>query len=310
MKQDHQPIIAVVGPTAIGKTGLSLKIAEQFSGEIIGVDSVQIYRYMDIGTAKPTPAERRHIPHHLIDVVNPDENYSVGRYVKDAEDAIKKVRQNNNIPIIVGGTGLYLRSLLQGLFEIETGSPDIRSELKEKSQNNASRKELYEELCQVDPEAAKRIHINDTQRLIRALEIYRTTGITWSKHLQNRSISTKFANVLKIGLTCERELLYQRINTRVQVMIDQGLKEEVRMLLKNGFHEELNSMQSIGYRHMIAHLKGKWDIAKTKELLATDTRHYAKRQYTWFNNDPEIEWFTIEEHDMVLQRINRFLTKK
>jgi tRNA dimethylallyltransferase len=310
MNQNYQPIIAVVGPTAIGKTELSLNIAEQFCGEIIGVDSMQIYRYMDIGTAKPTRAERSRIAHHLIDVVDPDEKYSVGRYVKDAEYSINKIRQNSNIPILVGGTGLYLRSLLQGLFEIEADSPNIRSILKEKSQSEAGRNKLYEELCRVDPESAKRIHQNDTQRLVRALEIYQTTGIPWTQHLHNKSMSAKFSNVIKIGLTCDRESLYQRINKRVQVMIAQGLKEEVQMLLKMGFHEELNSMQAIGYRHMIAHLSGKWDIEKTKEMLARDTRHYAKRQYTWFKNDSEIEWFQVDEHDKILQRISLFLTNK
>jgi tRNA dimethylallyltransferase len=303
-------MIALVGPTAIGKTELALAIAEKFSGEIIGVDSMQVYRYMDIGTAKPTIQERSRVPHHLIDVVDPDEDYSVGRYAEDAGQAIQLVLQNYHIPLLVGGTGMYLRGLLDGLADFQTADPAVRESLKQRLAERDGRRQLYEELVRLDPKSAARIHPNDSQRLLRALEIYLTTGIPWSQHLQKGQKDKKLPDILKIGLTCDRDVLFQRINNRVQQMIDQGLEGEVRTLLARGYHGDLKSMQAIGYRHMVNYLAGNWTFAKTVELLARDTRHYAKRQYTWFMNDPDVNWFQPAQLDGLIRAIEGFLNAK
>lgn len=303
-------MIALVGPTAIGKTELSFAIAEKFSCEIIGVDSMQVYRYMDIGTAKPTSRERSRVPHHLIDVVDPDADYSVGRYVEDAEQAIQVVRQNEHIPLLVGGTGMYLRGLLDGLTELVTADPSVRGSLKKKLAERDGRQQLYNELVHLDPQSAARIHPNDSQRLLRALEIFMTTAIPWSQHLKKGQKDKKFQNVLKIGLTCDRKVLFQKINQRVRQMMEQGLEEEVRTLLARGYHENLKSMQAIGYRHMVKYLAGHWTFAETMELLARDTRHYAKRQYTWFRNDPEIKWFQPSRPEGLIRDIERFVQSK
>jgi tRNA dimethylallyltransferase len=307
MESGRTAIIALVGPTAIGKTELSLALAEKFSGEIIGVDSMQVYRYMDIGTAKPTIQERCRVPHHLIDVVDPDVDYSVGRYVEEAEQAIRLVRQNDHIPLLVGGTGMYLRGLLDGLTEFETADPSVRENLKQRLAERDGRRQLYSELGRLDPESAARIHPNDSQRLLRALEIYQTTGTPWSQHLKEGKKGKKFRYILKTGLTCDRDVLFRRINRRVEQMIEFGLEQEVRSLLGRGFHRDLKSMQALGYRHMVNYLAGNRTLADTMELLARDTRHYAKRQYTWFRSDPEIKWFQPSQQDGLIRAIERFL---
>jgi len=311
-------IIVLCGPTAVGKTDLSLLIAETFSCEIVGVDSMQVYRHMDIGTAKPTQAERARINHYLIDIVDPDDNYSLGRFVKDAQEAIRKINSHNNIPLLVGGTGLYLKGLLQGLFaeddlaaeaddyegksRIEYVRYDLRKRLRETGNET-----LHHELAEVDPDSAKRIHPNDTQRLLRGLEIFYTTGIPWSRHLTGQRKNTTQYQTLKIGLTRPRQELYERIDKRVCLMAEQGLLDEVKMLLAMGYAKELKAMQSIGYRHMINFLDNKWTWEQTLELLARDTRHYAKRQFTWFNNDKEISWYDVRQQDTILKKIKRFL---
>jgi tRNA dimethylallyltransferase len=309
MISDARVIIAIVGPTAIGKTSISLQIADDFLGEIVGVDSMQVYRYMDIGTAKPTLQERARTPHHLIDIADPDEEYTAGRYVKDAKEAIRDIWRNRKIPLLVGGTGLYLRGLLDGLSELPAIPPAVRRKLKKELGNNENnRRRLYEMLQQFDPESAARIHPHDTQRLLRALEIYRATGITWTDHLRRKDPNLTFNRVLRIGLTCDRDRLYDRINKRVHQMIRQGLVEEVEGLLARGYRRDLKSMQSIGYRHVVKYLGGMWTKQRTLELLARDTRHYAKRQYTWFRNDPEVQWFDLSQQDALCRTIEKFLT--
>lgn len=316
--QDHNKLLVLLGPTAVGKTELSLRIAERFSCEIIGVDSMQIYKYMDIGTAKPTLQEMARIPHHLIDIVYPDDNYTVGRFVTDATQAIQSVRASHHIPLLTGGAGLYFRALLEGLFaendpdsagnnELainQTGS--IRDHLKKRLAEEG-REQLFAELVSVDPDSAKRIHTNDTQRLLRALEIFQSTGIPWSQHLAKQAARPRQYNVLKLGLSRSRAELYERIDQRIQVMIEQGLQDEVQKLLDMGYHEKLKSMQSIGYRHMVKYIRGEWDWQETIQLLARDTRRYAKRQYTWFNQDPAIVWYEVSQQDAIFSEIEKFL---
>jgi len=301
----------------VGKTELSLQIAEHFSCEIIGVDSMQVYRFLDIGTAKPTAAERSQIPHYLIDIVDPDQNYTLGTFVQDAEKAIQCIYSHKNIPLLTGGTGLYFKGLLNGVFDNFVG-PEGES-LTDKKEKKAIRQNLqkrlkeeggirlHSELAELDPESAQRIHPNDSQRIIRGLEIFFSTGIPWSRHLANQSEKKTPYRVLKIGLTRPRKELYGRIDQRVKQMAEQGLLVEVKNLLAMGFDKTLKSMQSIGYRHMINFIEGKWSWEQTLELLARDTRHYAKRQYTWFKNDPEIIWHDVREPAGIFDDIRNFL---
>jgi tRNA dimethylallyltransferase len=311
------PLLFLSGPTAVGKTELSLQIAERFSCEIIGVDSMQVYRYMDIGTAKPTVAERSRIPHYLIDIVDPDVNYTLGTFVRDAEEAIQNIFSNKNIPLLAGGTGLYFKGLLKGVFDEFAGTdggsatnPEkrklIKKNLQERLKEEGSSR-LHSDLAALDPESAERIHPNDIQRIFRGLEIFYSTGIPWSRHLANQSGKKARYRVLNVGLTRPREELYTRIDQRVQQMAEQGLLTEVENLLTMGFDSTLKSMQSLGYRHMINFIEGNWSWEQTLELLARDTRHYAKRQFTWFKNDSEIIWHDVRETDAIFDDIRNFL---
>jgi len=299
--------IVLVGPTAVGKTDLSLEIAEKFSCEIINVDSMQVYRYMDVGTAKPTRLERKRIPHHLIDIVDPDEDYTVADFIKDAAQAIVQISGRGHFPLLVGGTGLYLKGLQEGLFEIAPVNLRIRKDLRNRLKEEG-RQRLFTELCLHDPLSAKKIHPNDTQRLLRALEIFHSTGISWSEHVASQQQGGPLQNALKLGLTCDRKILYEKINLRVESMVRQGLRNEVQALLAKGYGSNLKSMQSIGYRHVINYLAGRWSWERAMELLARDTRHYAKRQYTWFRRDPEIYWFhPTQQKKEIFQFINQSL---
>lgn len=312
------PVIIIIGPTAIGKTELSLQVAARFSGEIISVDSMQVYRYMDIGTAKPTAAQQARIPHHLIDIVDPDEDYTVASFIADTEKAIELIVGRDSTVMLVGGTGLYLRGLLAGVFaEDRVGTAakaerdSIRAELKRRLREEGRRK-LHAELAEADPVSAARIHPNDTQRLLRALEIYQQSGMPWSEHLagqrQNEALlQFPGRKPLKLGLTCDRDVLYQRINKRVEIMLAQGLLNEVEMLLAKGYDQSLKPMQAIGYRHMVNYLNGNCDWDRAVALLARDTRHYAKRQYTWFNRDPEINWYHPGQHEEIMERVALYL---
>ena len=304
----NKPIIVVVGPTAIGKTNLSLGIAEKFDCEIISLDSMQIYRYMDIGTAKVSIEEQQRVPHHLIDIVNPDEHYDANCFVNDTFEILRGIYSRDRIPLLTGGTGLYLKALLEGLFDGEANDKELRQKLHQRLEQEGS-SNLHEELRKFDPGSADKIHANDTHRLIRALEIYYSTGKTWTEHLEKQAKTKKknqFKNILKIGLTCDRDLLYNRINRRTTIMLQNGLREEVQRLLSHGYGRELKSMQAIGYRHMVEHLVDKRPIEETESLLARDTRRYAKRQYTWFNK-MNVDWIDVSEKKQIYQKIASFL---
>ena len=304
-----KPVLILIGPTAIGKTAMSLAIAEQFDCEIVSVDSMQVYRFMDIGTAKASAEERARVQHHLIDIIDPDEQYDAARFAIDAKAAIADIHHRNRLPLVTGGTGLYLRALLHGIFECLPADHDIRMELQQRIVEEGSGK-LFRELTACDPVSASRIHINDSQRLVRAIEIYRLTGIPWSAHLEqqrNTDFPCDTGNILQIGLTCERPVLYQRINQRCQKMVDNGLEKEVRGLLARGYRQDLPSLRSIGYRHMINFIEKIWTMDELVNYLARDTRRYAKRQYTWFNANRSVEWHAPEEIQVVCQRISHWL---
>lgn len=304
----REPVLVLIGPTAVGKTALSLALAERFSCEIVGLDSMQIYRHMDIGTAKATEEERARVPHHLLDVVDPDEEYHVARYVADATEACRRIIGRGNRPLLVGGTGLYLKGLLEGLFEIPPVPEPVRDSLRQRLAKEG-RAVLFAELSLCDPESAERIHPNDTHRLLRALEIFQATGRTWSEHLREQQVQPALTTVLQIGLHCEREALYGRINLRVEKMVEEGLLGEVEKLLAMGYDPGLKAMQSIGYRHMLQYLQGQWDWEETLFLLARDTRRYAKRQMTWFGNDPNIRWFAPTDTALIFDCVSGFLAE-
>lgn len=287
---------ALIGPTAVGKTELSIKLALQFNCEIISVDSMQVYRFMDIGTAKATTDERQHVPHHLIDIVDPDEDYHAGRFVEDCLEAIVCIHRRGAIPLLTGGTGLYLQALKNGLFDAPPRDEEIRDHILKRLEEAGSQA-LHEELSSYDPESARRIHPHDRSRLVRAIEVYLSSGVALSEHLRRQASKKKgidFSNFISVGITCERDKLYQRINLRTGQLLDQGLEAEVQGLLDRGYDPGLKSMQSIGYRHMVKHIRGEWDLDQCRQFLARDTRRYAKRQYTWFNRDQSIRWFDLK----------------
>lgn len=305
---DCQPAVCLVGPTAIGKTGLSLSLAAQLDAEIVSVDSMQVFRHMDIGTAKASPAERAQVAHHLIDIVDPDEEYHVARFIADAQAAIRDIRSRGRLPLLVGGTGLYLKGLLEGLFSVAPIPPEIRDELRQRLEREGEGA-LHAELARLDPESATRIHPRDHQRLLRALEILAATGRPWSCHLKTQEQQPVLGRVLVVGLDCDRERLYQRINRRVAQMVEAGLQAEVERLLAMGYAPSLKPLQSIGYRHMIEYLRGNWGWEQTLELLARDTRRYAKRQLTWFRHMGGVRWFAPDEGDAVRAAVEDFLAQ-
>ncbi|OIP45655.1 MAG: tRNA (adenosine(37)-N6)-dimethylallyltransferase MiaA [Deltaproteobacteria bacterium CG_4_10_14_3_um_filter_60_8] len=300
------PVVVIAGPTAVGKTALALAIAERSSGEIVGADSMQVYRHMDIGTAKPTREEMGRVRHHLIDVADPDEQYQAARYAAEALQACFDITARGKVPLVVGGTGLYIHALIHGVFAMPLVDATVRADLRARLAKEG-REALYQELQQVDPLSAARIHANDTQRLLRGLEIFLTTGISWSRHLSEQVNHPNLRRVLRIGLTCDRETLYARINQRVEGMMAAGLLEEVRHLLALGYDGELTAMQSLGYRHMLNHIAGRWPLKQAIALLAQDTRRFAKRQFTWFGRDPDLHWYGVDQEREIWQLVTEFL---
>ncbi|MGE4401466.1 MAG: tRNA (adenosine(37)-N6)-dimethylallyltransferase MiaA [Desulfobulbus sp.] len=303
------PIIALVGPTAIGKTALSMEMAERYGCEIISMDSMQVYRFMDIGTAKATEQERNRVRHHLIDIVDPDDQYDAARFVADALAAIADITNRGRIPLITGGTGLYLSALIKGLFEEIRVPQEIRDHLRNRLEIEG-RETLYRELCAVDPESGHRVHINDTQRLLRGLEIFQATNITWSNHIQRQAQGApqvRFSRMLQIGLSCDRKELYDRIKLRTFSIMSDDFQQEIEYLLAQGYGAELTSMQSIGYRHMVGCIEGTWDRPTATAALVQDTRRYAKRQFTWFGRSKDIHWYDVHQPATVLADIDTFL---
>jgi len=304
----NSPIVVLIGPTAIGKTSLSIELAKKFDFEIISVDSMQVYRYMDIGTAKITEEEMEGVPHHLINVVNPDETFNAGLFEKIALRAIIDIISRGNNVLLTGGTGLYLSALLNGLLENIPVFPDIRKEIECELKTKGS-DVLHEQLSTIDCISAERIHPNDSQRLVRALEIFKGTNRTWSSFIEEHRLEKKlrFTNLLTIGLRCERSVLYDRIEKRSKIMLQNGLQDEVTGLLELGYSAELKSMQAIGYSHMLKFIQGEWTKTELLEKLTRDTRRYAKRQFTWFNKINEIDWVEKENFNSVHEKVSRFV---
>lgn len=289
------PIVIIIGPTAVGKTKVSLNIAKRLSGEIISADSMQIYEHMDIGTAKPNIEERQGIAHHLIDIVKPDEEFNVSLFQQHAENIIEQIHHRSNLPIIVGGTGLYVHSLIYPLVFSEAGEDqgyrtEIESQAKEKGNEW-----LHYQLSLVDKETANRLHPNDLRRVIRALEIYKVTGQPMSQSYRQTHHQNDKYSISLIGLTMSRKVLYDLINQRVDIMIERGLVEEVRWLVENGYDSRLISMQGLGYKEIVQYLNGKRTLTEAIYILKRNTRRFAKRQYTWFRRLENIQWIHVDE---------------
>jgi len=293
--------ILIFGPTASGKTDLSIDLALKVSGEIISADSMQVYRFMDIGTAKPSKEQMTTVPHYLIDIVAPDEDWNVSSFIDNTERLIPDIKKKGKIPVIVGGTGLYLNALINGFsFPIAEKDEALRNKLSSKSAE-----ELYAQLCRIDPGSAKKINANDKKRMIRAIEVFESTGTPISKMQKSK----KDNRLRLFCINIEREALYKRINDRVDGMIKKGLVDEVRSLLNKGYSKELNSMQALGYKETVQFLEGKISLDEAVELIKRKTRNFAKRQLSWFRRFEDVVWIDPAQVRSILseivQRIDR-----
>jgi tRNA dimethylallyltransferase len=288
------PLIILAGPTASGKTSISIELALRISGEIVNADSMQVYRRMEIGTAKPTLEERRVVRHHMIDVADPDEAFDAASYLKGAGRIIEEVKERGKVPLVVGGTGLYIRALTRGLCQSPPSDPEVKRKLIEVEKTKGLA-ELYQDLLRFDPESAARIHRNDRQRIIRALEVFHIAGAPLSALQDRHGFREQLRPAVKVFINRERKDLYERIDRRVDRMLEAGLKSEVEGLLAMGYSAKLKSMQSIGYRQMTAHIAGEISMKEAVARIKRETRHYAKRQITWFRGDPEFWPFDAED---------------
>lgn len=302
-----QKIIVIAGPTASGKSGLAMDMALRFGGEIVNADSMQVYRGMDIGTAKPTAEERSLVPHHLLDVVDPDGEFNASDYRALALPAIRRIGESGKPAFVVGGTGLYIRVLLGGLIRLPPSDADLRERLKaEMAREGVSA--LHERLKGLDAESAERIHPNDKVRIVRALEVIHLTGRRFSSMIQDHRFRDNPFCAFKICLQIERERLYHRIDERSSHMLEMGLVRETAGLIDQGYSPDLKPMKALGYRHVVQVIRGKWDTETALKHLQADTRRYAKRQLTWFRSDPEMAWLRPQEETEIENRIRDFLT--
>jgi tRNA dimethylallyltransferase len=304
-------LISIIGPTAVGKTQLSIDLAKILNTEIISGDSMLVYRGMDIGTAKPTLAERAGVPHHLMDILEPCEEFSVTSFIELASKEITEINRKNKIPILAGGTGLYIKALLEGYqFNTTPGDNRYRSELEQLATLRGNQY-LHHLLQQVDPQTASRLHPNDQRRIIRALEVYHLGGENISQS-KTASESIKYDHLV-IGLTMNRQRLYERINHRVDVMMANGLVEEVTRLLHSGIPENCQAMKGIGYKEIVAYIKKEVSLQTAIENIKQSTRHFAKRQITWYKKMDYIHWFdvdSIEDYEVLLGIIYKKIAGK
>ena len=304
VEKQTNKVLVIVGPTAVGKTALGVALAKQFNGEVISGDSMQIYQGMDIGTAKVTEDEKENIPHHMIDIKQPNESFSVAEFQAQVQDHITEIQQRGKLPIIVGGTGLYINAIL---YDYQFSDEKRDSSYQEKIEQEIAEHGIdvvYQRLQAIDPTQAKSIHPNNTRRVIRALEVYDRTGQTVTE-LQHSQPSTPRYDTIIIGLEMERSLLYQRIDQRVDLMIEKGLVDEVRSFYHNGL-KNAQSMQAIGYKEFTPFFENEYDLARAVELLKRNSRRYAKRQYTWFRNKLNVNWYSItpENKDHAFKKIS------
>lgn len=309
---ERQKIVPfITGPTAVGKTEVAIELAKMLNGEIISVDSRQVYKGLDIGTAKPALRQQKEIPHHLIDILEPDEEISAGLYRELALKTVDEITSRGRLPIFVGGTGLYISAVIKGIFNESYTDKNVRMKIKEELKEKGA-EALYLRLSNIDPELASKIHINDVKRIMRALEIYEITGTAPSELYKNQAINSPFPYCIFV-LSMNRKELYERIDARVDRMIGDGLIEEVKKLLTAGYRKDLDSLLTLGYREVVTYLDGKCSEDEMIEKIKRNTRKYAKRQLTWFRNQYDAIWIdttNVSSVKEVAEIIRDIITKK
>lgn len=309
-----RPVVVIVGPTAVGKSRVAVEVAKAFETEVLTADSRQVYRGMDIGTDKPVLEERQGIPHRLIDLVNPDEPFNTGLYRSQAVEEIDRLYRESRLPLVVGGTGLYVRTLLKGLCAAPSADPTLREALRQEMQEQGA-DGLYAKLVAIDPVTAARLHPRDESKVLRALEVYQLSGRRMSEFQQEHGFAERPFSALIIGLNRDRELLYRRIEERIDWQLAHGLIEETTQLLAQGYQRDSAAMKGLGYRQVAEHLAGEYDLVEMVRRFKRDTRHFSKRQMTWFRKEPGIQWLTIEASEsvqrtagLVIGQVEQFLT--
>lgn len=307
---ERPPLVVICGPTASGKTALALDLAQRYDAEIVSADSRQVYRGMDIGTAKASAEERARVPHHLLDVVDPDQDFTVADFTRLAREAIAGIHGRGRLPLVVGGTGLYLQALAGGLLAAPGEDEELRRKwlAREDAEGEGT---LHRLLLEVDPPLAERLHPRDRLRIVRALEVFSLTGRRLSSLQEEHAFAETPYRLFRIGLAPARDVLYGVIDRRVEAMMAAGLLDEVRGLLSRGYDPGLKSMQTIGYRECLRHLQGELSLAEAVALIQRDTRRYAKRQFTWFNRDETINWVdSLRESVRIQTLIDDFMRHK
>ena len=300
-------LLVIAGPTAVGKSSFALDVAESLDGELINADSVQLYRGLDVGTAKPSEEDRERVPHHLFDVLDPDQESNVADYIEMAEQAIAEVASRGRLPILVGGTGMYIRILVHGIFEAPPPDEKLREKYRDMAEEKG-RAHVHAKLAEVDPELAERVHPNDLVRVSRGLEIYEQTGKPLSVHQREHRFKKPNYDALKIALLRPREELYERINQRAEQMIERGLVDEYEALIERGYDRRLEPLQSLGYRQVGEHIFEGVEIDAAVRQMKSQTRRYAKQQIGWFRNEPNVHWAMapVEPMDQALADIEAF----
>ena len=309
-----RPVVVIVGPTAVGKSRVAVEVAKAFETEVLTADSRQVYRGMDVGTDKPAPEERQAVRHRLIDLVNPDEPFNAGLYRHQAIGEIERLYRDRRLPLVVGGTGLYVRTLLKGLCGAPPADPTVRAVLRREAKEQGHDR-LYARLVEVDPATAARLHPRDESKVIRALEVYQLSGRRMSEFQQEHGFAEQPYSALIIGLNRDRGALYRRIEERIDWQLAHGLIEETQQLLVQGYQRTSAAMKGLGYRQVAEHLAGEYDVAEMVRRFKRDTRHFSKRQMTWFRKEPGIQWLMIEESEsvqhtaaLVIGQVDQFLT--
>ena len=303
-RPDLPRTLAVVGPTATGKSALALDLARRFDGEIVNADALQVYRGLDIGTAKPTAEERARVPHHLIDVVEPAERFSAGDFGRRAREALEDIHRRGRAALVVGGSGFYLQALFSGLSPLPRADPELRRELSRRAREEGP-EALHAELAEVDPGAASRLAPADVQRVVRALEIVRLGGRSWGEQTADRPLGHDPVAAVWIGLTLPRTVLYDRIGARVARMLERGWVAEVEGLLARGIGADAPAFQAIGYRQLVRHLRGEQTLESAVAEIVQATRRFAKRQLTWFRKETQVRWFDARELASVFDFLER-----
>jgi tRNA dimethylallyltransferase len=309
-----KPVVVIVGPTAVGKSRVAIEVAKVFETDVLTADSRQVYRGMDVGTDKPSLQERQAVSHRLIDLVDPDEPFNAGLYRRQAVDEIERLYRDCRLPLVVGGTGLYVRTLLKGLCDAPQADPIVRAALRQEAKAHGYDC-LYARLVDVDPVAAARLHPRDESKVIRALEVHQLSGRRMSEFQEKHGFAERPFSALVVGLNRNRDVLYRRIEERIDWQLAHGLIEETQQLLAQGSQRDSAAMKGLGYRHVAEHLAGEYDIVEMVRRFKRDTRHFSKRQMTWFRKELGIQWLTIEESESVqhtaarvIEQVDRFLT--